>query len=713
MAQPATPCPDETTESIPVSVFRDASATIDLNLLPCQTVRITIDGQTDSTDSQTSGVNLLARIWSFYSPPDLLIGKGWTCWGTCSQQIPVAGDTVGYPLPATRGLRGRAKTLSISWTGATSNAESPAMATVTITKSPRLDYTTGGTGVPDAQELTLPRVVYSSHHHLEPNGQFYRVWLGPGDRLKMSGRATCYGSGTCNLMIKVHNPRNGQISLPLSRGITGTQTFVATDFINSGTALADFYVSVSGGPYRPLYNVQLAIESGTAKRELTLFLDIVGDDVLFDPNKPQSNHDVYLPGADLNHASVTLPQKLELIAGYRDTSGRFVLPPGSGDLAFRLTGTSSFAGIAMNYGTETAPDFRLPQALNGAVVVPIGNDLMARTELYCEDYGGFTVVEVTRDVDLAKMRLPKDSNPVDGLPDVGWTVFPPLVGPAQKVQVSGRTSGSDDDGPSGVGPSVDPEGRGLLGDGITTYEEYRGFLTFGRHVRTHPDTKDVFIAGDDEPGGFGVGYAANLPLAVHHICDPGVAFGCGEREYSDLRVVNFNRANETGEPIGGTDQRGIQLAVLAEPTDPLLRSCVYGFTWGIDYPRPLYPEFVPPELTPNETVTVEIYRETHEQLGDEQMFQTCTSLSNPLTANDVEAATFMTMGHETGHALHVCHTVDKEGGGIAYNCPGLQIQNPLPSVMYSGIPVPLPRASDLNALYSATDSGQIRLHVRQ
>jgi hypothetical protein len=123
-------------------------------------------------------------------------------------------------------------------------------------------------------------------------------------------------------------------------------------------------------------------------------------------------------------------------------------------------------------------------------------------------------------------------------------------------------------------------------------------------------------------------------------------------------------------------------------------------------------------LSPHETLTVEVYREPHDGLGNPQTFNNCGpgNLPGPLSASDVQAATFLTIGHEVGHALHVCHTRGTQGGGLEYECPTgvvLQMSNPVPSVMFSGIRLPIPGSADPGAQYSATDAGQIRLHVRQ
>ena len=79
----------------------------------------------------------------------------------------------------------------------------------------------------------------------------------------------------------------------------------------------------------------------------------------------------------------------------------------------------------------------------------------------------------------------------------------------------------------------DPEPGGLEdGDGLTNFEEYRGFAMKGRWSDTWPGLKDVFVVDDV---GRGVGHFTKLGVAIHFL---------DRTEVSGLsdRVVNFNRS---------------------------------------------------------------------------------------------------------------------------------------------------------------------------
>jgi hypothetical protein len=127
-------------------------------------------------------------------------------------------------------------------------------------------------------------------------------------------------------------------------------------------------------------------------------------------------------------------------------------------------------------------------------------------------------------------------------------------------EYSGRQSGADDD--------AEPRGNGMAGDGLTVFEEYRGFLInatacsdtlLNQHVRTSPRSKDVFVHTLDPD------YVQVLPLfawssglAVHGICEP-------QYVDNDTRIVNFTlqtaqvRRWRSSDVSGEVPQHGIHL----------------------------------------------------------------------------------------------------------------------------------------------------------
>jgi hypothetical protein len=113
-------------------------------------------------------------------------------------------------------------------------------------------------------------------------------------------------------------------------------------------------------------------------------------------------------------------------------------------------------------------------------------------EIVPDDWGGWSVLRVEaklKDGRVLKGRLetPPDA---EGEHDIRL----PLREPQSKIGrvwlqqegVSDQADADDDD--------RSPEGRpGFNGDGLTLYQEYRGFQVKGSHVRTNPRVKDLFI----------------------------------------------------------------------------------------------------------------------------------------------------------------------------------------------------------------------------
>jgi hypothetical protein len=133
------------------------------------------------------------------------------------------------------------------------------------------------------------------------------------------------------------------------------------------------------------------------------------------------------------------------------------------------------------------------------------------------------------------IKIPRDDNDND------------IVDNARQ-DMNGAQPGEDHD--------YEPVGDGYLGDGLTNYEEYRGFIVGGssptstprynkQHIRTDPRTKDVFIYneyGDD------ISYLRATGLKPHQFFEPEMFGG------TDRRIINFNH----GRHHGG-EQKGIWL----------------------------------------------------------------------------------------------------------------------------------------------------------
>ena len=170
----------------------------------------------------------------------------------------------------------------------------------------------------------------------------------------------------------------------------------------------------------------------------------------------------------------------------------------------------------------------------------------------CYDYGAWgklkaTLYEKTGENSYRKLgddigTVPRDENG-NHIAD-GWEndFYPYIYSDQTNEQVHrGKTRGSGvKDYPysvpfftkrqNTVDKETGPTGNTENGDGFTVFEEYRGFMTeqysgYGGgamgHIRTSPDTKDVFYVIDTSMSSYGIGDAGDHPPSfteLHSIC---------------------------------------------------------------------------------------------------------------------------------------------------------------------------------------------------
>jgi hypothetical protein len=80
-----------------------------------------------------------------------------------------------------------------------------------------------------------------------------------------------------------------------------------------------------------------------------------------------------------------------------------------------------------------------------------------------------------------------------------------------------------------------PRGNDVEGDGLSQYEEYRGFTCKGAHTRTDPIHKDLFIY---DPGNLGIGIFGESGITVHFVNKDEFAKEAG---FTNENVINGNR----------------------------------------------------------------------------------------------------------------------------------------------------------------------------
>ncbi len=147
----------------------------------------------------------------------------------------------------------------------------------------------------------------------------------------------------------------------------------------------------------------------------------------------------------------------------------------------------------------------------------------------------------------------------------------------QNQGVTGKADNADDE--------TDPQGDGSPGDGLTLYEEYRGFMIDGQHAEGNPKKKDYFIlnrAGAFYLSGFRL-FQSLSGLQVHDRLKGA--------ELSDARVINFNY---TAGPHK-VDQHGVIVV-------PIAANAGYAEAQGGPGPPKKITQVVAPKILPDATL---------------------------------------------------------------------------------------------------------------
>lgn len=178
---------------------------------------------------------------------------------------------------------------------------------------------------------------------------------------------------------------------------------------------------------------------------------------------------VYVVFHDLQ-GNALVPSTISLVT----TSG--TAPNGSTNPSFNPLATSAYPGQCTNFGspTDLSADFDL--APTGLQFTTPGGAAKTGFLLTPLDCGGMAVISVTTTAGSHTFILPKTSR-TSGIPDI-WAAAFCTSGIA-------CTTGAEDADSS--------TGNATNGDGISAFDEYRGFIVSGAHIRTDPRRKDLFV----------------------------------------------------------------------------------------------------------------------------------------------------------------------------------------------------------------------------
>ena len=168
----------------------------------------------------------------------------------------------------------------------------------------------------------------------------------------------------------------------------------------------------------------------------------------------------------------------------------------------------SAAGLDASHVTITSHDWAAYGKLTVTVVFDDGSEVNAH---------------VLGNPSKQQLTIPKDDNG-NHIADF-W----------EKHYIGGSSDAKADD-------DLVPLGDHSLGDGLSLYEEYRGFVVQGKHLRTSPIEKDLFVRDDDN---LGLGYFAQSGLSVHLIQDEEYSDESGTSGATNPWVINHNRGFAT------------------------------------------------------------------------------------------------------------------------------------------------------------------------
>jgi hypothetical protein len=224
-------------------------------------------------------------------------------------------------------------------------------------------------------------------------------------------------------------------------------------------------------------------------------------------------------------------------------TARLVTPPGAPPekaavIRLLLTDVSEERGVSLNYpwGAETRdpiPDFEFDPSYNREVGVDgrrahVAGNVAERGEIVAgiNFFDGGAWGELMAEAEMQDGRYVLGH--VKGHPEQR-TLLIPQRRPDSKIADMWRSPGADDDDADSA-----PTGDGQPGDGLTNYEEYRGFHVQFGWTEGDPDQKDFFVR--NKAGGMAVGgirlFETASGLRVHRLA-PG--------ELPATKVINAAR----------------------------------------------------------------------------------------------------------------------------------------------------------------------------
>jgi hypothetical protein len=331
---------------------------------------------------------------------------------------------------------------------------------------------------------------------------------------------------------------------------------------NPATLRLDAGAPVSVSLYQLDSALPLAITASSPSRCIRLGLG---------PNVYRDVTDCWLPAVG-ESVFVVVHGSLDAPTLVPPAPGAFPLPAGTPNPYVAGLTTSAYPGEYVNVGSGGTPDFTLGAAPTS--VPTSGGTSVRGWELVPQDSGGMAVLQVGPH----KVIAPGDGTATvaaNGIPEIWENLYGGSMDPA----------GDIDTGPGASAP---------IGDGLSTFDEYRGALIAGKQTRFHPLQKDVVVhlvtgqcptptspASLLLAGGYPTlaSSSATLSLAL-----PG---GPGDPAIFTTGAAVFSAANVRGEIIGTAGGRARIIAVssattaVAEITEAFPATSISAGAWSL------------------------------------------------------------------------------------------------------------------------------------
>ena len=281
--------------------------------------------------------------------------------------------------------------------------------------------------------------------------------------------------------------------------------------------------------------------------------------------EPPDGYDTWRPDAGLYESFTAGPHPLTVKVHLKKKGDPKAPAQHKAQFKFILVGTTHEPGTCMNFPPEpkTTPDLKISQASIGNGGAPLNSNLRildddgqqaetldkdlneSQVTVSSYDWGGSARLQVTAiledgtsiiahlDTDNTKteLKIPQDENN-NGIAD-SW----------EKSNNDGILMAS----PPNADSDSKPEGDGDLGDGLTVYEEYRGFIVGEQHehISTKPRVKDFFVCDTTNKAEGGIKLFQQLThLEVHRLT---------RSELGPDRIINRNHGSMPHE----VDQHGV------------------------------------------------------------------------------------------------------------------------------------------------------------